>query len=127
MQLYHPCLSQVRVTLQGPGSLSGSPNFHSPAYEHEVVLFSELTTNGTGCLGGVHTFQFDDDSTRRPEDYNRVYEGVYQPQVSVKCDVFALSSRIFFLNILDLHSSPMNYTFQHFVRFILNPYSGSTV
>ncbi len=81
MQLYQPCLSQVRVTLQGPGSLSGSPNFHSPAYEHEVVLFSELTTNGTGCLGGVHTFQFDDDSTRRPEDYNRVYEGVYQPQV----------------------------------------------
>jgi len=82
VQLYHPCLSQVRVTLQGPGSLSGSPNFHSPAYEHEVVLFSELTTNGTGCLGGVHTFQFDDDSARRPEDYNRVYEGVYQPQVN---------------------------------------------
>lgn len=82
MKLTHPCLTQVRATIQGPGSLSGSANYFSPAYGHEIVLFSGLTTNGTGCISGVQSFSFDDDSTRRLEDYNSVYEGVYQPQVS---------------------------------------------
>lgn len=83
MALYHPCLTQVRATIRGPGSLSGSPNFHAAAYDHEILLFSGLTTNGTGCVGGVHNFVFDDDSVQRPEDYQRVYNGTFQPQVRV--------------------------------------------
>lgn len=80
MTLTHPCLSQVKVSLTGPGPQSGSPNFFPQSSDQEVVLFSSLQTNGTGCASGVHSFTFDDDSTRRPDACCGPYSGVYQPQ-----------------------------------------------
>jgi subtilisin-like proprotein convertase family protein len=81
VKLQHPCLKQLRVSIMGPGPLSGSPNFFSPSDDHEVLLFSGLTTNGTGCAGGVHYFEFDDASNRLPETccYDRA-NGTFRPQ-----------------------------------------------
>lgn len=81
MTIYHPCINQVKVSMTGPGPQSGSPNYFSPSAAQEVLLFNRLTTNGTGCAGGNHTFEFDDASTRRPDACcSANYNGTYQPQ-----------------------------------------------
>ncbi|KAJ1432267.1 hypothetical protein B484DRAFT_447915 [Ochromonadaceae sp. CCMP2298] len=79
VKLQHPCLQQVRVSILGPGPLSGSPNYFSPTDEQEVLLFSGLT-NGTGCAAGVHYFEFDDASTSLPEATLVGANGTFRPQ-----------------------------------------------
>jgi hypothetical protein len=81
LTINHPCINQVKVSITGPGPQSGSPNYFAPSHDQEVLLFSKLTTNGTGCVGGNHTFVFDDDVSRRPDACcSRNYNGTYQPQ-----------------------------------------------
>jgi hypothetical protein len=74
-------VNQIKVSITGPGPQSGSPNFHPPSSEQEVVLFSKLMTNGTGCVGGLHSFEFADSYSRRPDACcSQSYNGTYQPQ-----------------------------------------------
>lgn len=81
MVINHPCINQVKVSITGPGPQSGSPNYFAPSADQEVLLFQRLTTNGTGCVGGNHTFEFDDTSARRPDACcSTNYNGTYQPQ-----------------------------------------------
>jgi hypothetical protein len=81
VKIYHPCINQVKVTLLGPGPQTGSPNFFPISNDLEVVLFSRLLTNGTGCAGGVHYFEFDDASSVLPEVCcTPRFNGTYRPQ-----------------------------------------------
>ena len=81
MRIQHPCVNQLKVSLTGPGPLSGSPNYFSPTSDHEVMLFNQLRTNSTGCAGGEHVFEFDDDSATRPDACcSERFNGIYQPQ-----------------------------------------------
>jgi len=81
VKLSHPCINQVKVSILGPGPISGSPNYFPLSDEHEVLLFSKLLTNGTGCAGGVHYFEFDDASTLLPEACcTDAFNDTYQPQ-----------------------------------------------
>jgi len=57
----HPCVSQLRISLQGPGPAAGSPNFLVHSYEEEVLLFDQRKINSTACAGGNFTFIFDED------------------------------------------------------------------
>lgn len=60
--LMHPCINQIRLSIMGPGPQTGSPNFHSQSSSHEVLLFNQRKTNGTGCISGTQTFIFDENS-----------------------------------------------------------------
>mmetsp|Transcript_127036 Transcript_127036/g.248957 ORF Transcript_127036/g.248957 Transcript_127036/m.248957 type:complete len:493 (+) Transcript_127036:311-1789(+) len=81
IRIDHPCVNQVKVSILGPGPQSGSPNYFPPSDQQEIVLFSRLTTNGTGCVGGIQSFEFDDASLRRPDACcPQEYSGTYQPQ-----------------------------------------------
>jgi hypothetical protein len=61
VSFYHPCVSQLRISLQGPGPSTGSPNFLAHSYEEEVLLFDQHKINTTACAGGNFTFVFDED------------------------------------------------------------------
>jgi hypothetical protein len=63
VSFYHPCVSQLRMSLQGPGPSTGSPNFLAHSYEEEVLLFDQRKINTTACAGGNFTFIFDEDGT----------------------------------------------------------------
>jgi hypothetical protein len=77
----HPCINQLRISIMGPGRLTGSPNFHSPSAAHEVLLYNQQRTNGTGCSGGTHTFIFDDDADKYTDDCCQDgFEGEYIPE-----------------------------------------------
>jgi len=58
----HPCVSQLRISLQGPGPASGSPNFALHSFEEEVLLFDQRKLNTTACAGGNFTFIFDENA-----------------------------------------------------------------
>ena len=55
----HPCFNQLRISLMGPGPQTGSPNFHSAAAAHEVLLYNQRKTNGTGCIAVTQEIAFD--------------------------------------------------------------------
>ena len=61
VSFFHPCVSQLRMSLQGPGQSTASPNFHPHSYEEEVLLFDQRKTNTSACAGGNFTFVFDED------------------------------------------------------------------
>jgi hypothetical protein len=61
VSFYHPCVSQLRMSLQGPGPAAGSPNFLVHSYEEEVLLFDQRRINTTACAGGNFTFVFNED------------------------------------------------------------------
>lgn len=58
----HQCWNQLKISIFGPGPQMGSPNFHTPNSDHEIIIFNQHQTNGTGCLSGTHQIIFDDDS-----------------------------------------------------------------
>lgn len=64
VELSHPCVNQLRISLQGPGPSTGSPNFHPHSFEHEVLLFDSVhRVNNTACARGSFDFIFSDEST----------------------------------------------------------------
>lgn len=77
----HPCASQLYVAIRGPGPSVGSPNYNTPPSYFDVVLFNQRTTNGTGCIGGIFKFIFNDSSLRRTYDCcPQTYDGYYHPE-----------------------------------------------
>lgn len=69
MKIAHPCIPQVRIALQGPGSLTGSPNYFTSNKDVEVTLLTSIAQfNATHCLGGTFDFHFNDAHTRRLQD-----------------------------------------------------------
>lgn len=76
----HPCITQVRMSLFGPGPLTGSPNFFPPADGLEVLLLSNVATNSTYCVGGKHSFVFNDNFERDPSSCcSTKFSGPYRP------------------------------------------------
>jgi hypothetical protein len=80
VEVKHPCADQLRLSLIGPGPQTGSPNFHAPSASHEVTLLDRRLSerdHGMGCVGGVHSFVFDDDASTRTDEgmyHNTHYE-----------------------------------------------------
>ena len=67
VEFVHPCVSQVRMSLLGPGPSSGSPNYHPHSSDEEVLLFDHThQVNDTACARGNFTFVFDEDGTEDP-------------------------------------------------------------
>jgi len=56
----HQCISQLRLSLIGPGPQSGSPNFHAHSASHEVSLINRPQTTQSTCVDGEQTLIFDD-------------------------------------------------------------------
>jgi len=89
VEIFHECLSQLRLTIMGPGPETGSPNFHQLSTADEMVLLDQPRSNGTGCVKGFHKFIFEDDLatvfTTEPsgrdtyECCDNAYEGRYKP------------------------------------------------
>lgn len=76
----HPCLTQMRISLLGPGPLTGSPNFFPPADGQEVLLLANVAVNATSCVGGQHTMVFNDANLRNPSDCCATeFNGPYKP------------------------------------------------
>lgn len=61
VSLFHPCLSQLRLSLLGAGPDAASPNFLAHSFEKEVLLFDQHRLNTTSCASGNFTFVFDED------------------------------------------------------------------
>ena len=78
----HPCASQIRISLMGPGPPSGSQDFHSPSSALEEVLFNRCTTGGRmQCAQGLQNITFTDTSLRSfLECCPQVYQGDYHPE-----------------------------------------------
>jgi subtilisin-like proprotein convertase family protein len=77
----HSCINQMRLSIIGPGSITGSPNFHAHSSANEVLLYNQRKTNGTGCAGGTHRFTFDRDSTTYTDECCLDgYDGTYKPE-----------------------------------------------
>jgi hypothetical protein len=77
----HECINQLRLSIMGPGPVTGSPNFHAHSAAHEVVLYNQRKTNGTGCAGGTHSFIFDSDSEHYTDECCiQNYAGTYKPE-----------------------------------------------
>lgn len=77
----HSCINQMRLSIMGPGTITGSPNFHAHSSANEVLLYNQRKTNGTGCAGGTHTFKFDRDSTTYTDECCLDgYAGTYKPE-----------------------------------------------
>lgn len=89
VEIYHECLSQLRLSLMGPGPETGSPNFHQMSTAGEVVLMDQPRSNNTGCVKGLHKFIFEDDlatvfttSPSGRDNYeccDNAYNGQYKP------------------------------------------------
>lgn len=62
VEFTHQCLQQLRISILGPGFLTGSPNFHAQSYENEVVLFDQRKVNTTACIKGHFKLIFDERS-----------------------------------------------------------------
>jgi len=89
VKVRHPCINQLRVSIMGPSPDTGSPNFHAHSASHEVLLYNQRKTNGTGCalgatenaVAGVHYFIFSEDATRFLDECCVVgYDGEYKPE-----------------------------------------------
>jgi len=81
VQLYHPCINQLRISLMGPGPITGDANFHPHSSSYEVLLLNQPKTHGTGCAGGTHYFEFDDSSpTSTDTCCVDLYNGTYKPE-----------------------------------------------
>ena len=83
----HPCADQLRLSLIGPGPQTGSPNFHAHSASHEVTLLDRRKSerdHGMGCVGGEHSFVFEDDASTRTDEgmyHNTRYEDLLmQPE-----------------------------------------------
>jgi hypothetical protein len=64
VEVSHPCVNQLRLSLQGPGPSTGSPNFHPHSFDYEVLLFdSTHRVNTTACARGTFQFLFSDSDT----------------------------------------------------------------
>lgn len=62
VELSHSCVNQLRISLQGPGPSTGSPNFHPHSFEYEVLLFdSSHRVNTTACAKGSFSFVFSEE------------------------------------------------------------------
>jgi hypothetical protein len=60
-------VSQVRLSLLGPGASTGSPNYHPHSNDYEVLIFDHThRVNDTACARGNFTFLFDEDGTEDP-------------------------------------------------------------
>lgn len=89
VEIFHECLSQLRLSLMGPGPQTGSPNFHQLSTAYEILLLDQPKSNNTGCFKGIHKFTFKDDLstvfTTFPsgrdinECCNNTYTGTYKP------------------------------------------------
>lgn len=89
VKVRHPCINQLRLSIMGPSPDTGSPNFHAHSASHEVLLYNQRKTNGTGCapgatensVAGVHYFTFTEDATRFLDECCVVgYDGKYKPE-----------------------------------------------
>lgn len=79
--LSHSCANQLRISLIGPGPSSSSPNYHSPQSSVEAILFSQGSTNGSGCVAGLHNFTFRDDAMKNTFDCcPQSYTGEFRPE-----------------------------------------------
>jgi subtilisin-like proprotein convertase family protein len=77
----HPCAEQLRISLLGPGPTSGSPNWHPSQSSLEVILFNQRSSNGTGCVNGLQSFEFTDKALMTTLDCcPQVYDGQYRPE-----------------------------------------------
>ena len=76
-------MSQLRISLQGPGPKTGAANFQPDTSHFEVILFdlSDATIpDEMVCVGGYHNLTFDDSSLRVPEACcSKQYSGTYKP------------------------------------------------
>ena len=68
VQITHPCINQLELRLAGPGPYSGDQNYFPSSMEHRVALYTQRYVNGTGCAGGTHYFEFDDESQQALEE-----------------------------------------------------------
>ncbi len=50
----------MRISLVGPGPSTGSPNFFPVHNSFEVRLLRNILTNSTNCVGGIHSFVFNE-------------------------------------------------------------------
>ena len=83
IKIDHPCANQLRISLMGPGAQTGSANYHTPSSSHEVILYDQRKSNGTGCVGGIHDIIFDSSSSKSTETiFNKLY-GTYKPDGSL--------------------------------------------
>merc|ERR1711998_161991 len=81
VQVTHEWINQLRLSIMGPGAVTGSPNFHAHSAAHEVLLYNQRKTNGTGCASGTHIFVFDEDATKLTDECcTQNYRGSYQPE-----------------------------------------------
>ena len=101
--LTHPCINQLRLSLMGPGPETGSPNFHTHSTAHEVLLYNQRKTNGTGCAGGTQYFTFDDESTLLTDQCCRAqFKGSYQPEGKLAEYIGASTSNEWTLVVQDM-------------------------
>lgn len=68
LSFYHSCVQQLRISLIGPGLLTGSPNFHAATFENEVMLFDQRRANSSACTTGNFTLIFDDNALNKTEN-----------------------------------------------------------
>jgi subtilisin-like proprotein convertase family protein len=81
VKIIHPCINQLRLSLMGPTPDTGSPNFHAPSSSHEILLYNQRKTNGTGCASGTHEFIFDEKSKHYTDECcTENYKGDYKPE-----------------------------------------------
>eukprot|EP01039_Chlorochromonas_danica_P003218 gene3219-3524_t len=80
VQLNHPCISQLRISLLGPGPMTSSPNFFSIDTGMEVLLLTNISSNSTFCIGGNHTFLFNDGYSDDPSECcHDHFNGMFKP------------------------------------------------
>ena len=86
MTLTHTCISQLRLSLRGPGPATSSPNYDAPSPDYEVRLL-DRPYFASGCIPGSHTLTFDDSSTiylrSRSDPPADLLTGVYHPEGSL--------------------------------------------
>lgn len=82
VEVYHDCLSQLQISLWGPGPLTGSFNFHAlDASNYEVRLLHQVKSPNSTCISGWNHFYFDDLASQGiPLDFSSPWKGPLRPE-----------------------------------------------
>jgi subtilisin-like proprotein convertase family protein len=123
VSLFHPCINQLRITLIGPGSQTASPNFFAHSASHEVTLYNQRKSNGTGCVGGNFTFIFDEDSVRSTDECcSNTHDGRYRPEGRLSEFIGASTSSEWNLVVQDMRQDSLEGVVLDWdIEFIVSP------
>ena len=107
--MQHNCISQLKLSIMGPGSQTGSPNFHAQSASNEVSLLNQPATTQATCVDGIQTLYFDDAATMQSKECCRggVDEGIYRPDGALAEFIGASPSALWTLVVQDMRADQL--------------------